>query len=289
VSRRERSISAGTSGFGEAYAQAALGNGDQVALTARHPERLRDPGCGNSERTAMFALDVTDADQVRSVVSAAEGRFGRIDVLVNNAGGGSAGSVEETGEAEIRSTFEANFFGAVALIRAVLPGMRARRSGTIINMSSVGGIRAFPGVGYYNAAKFAIEGISESLRREVGPLGIKVLVVEPGSFRTHAGSAAYRTAGMPPIAADYQATVGVLRADLARASGRQPGDPRRAAQAIVQAIESGSPPYRLVLGNLGYQQVVSKLQDMLDETRAWEQVSRSADFPDTDHVPGEYL
>ncbi|GAA1239680.1 oxidoreductase [Pseudonocardia alaniniphila] len=281
-------ITGGTSGFGRAYAEAVLAKGDQVVLTARRVEQLGGWAQDHGEQALVVPLDVTDPAQVTDAVAAAHGRFGAVDVVVNNAGGGSHGAVEDTDEAEIRATFEANFFGTVRVIRAVLPGMRARRSGCIVNISSVGGLRAFPGVGYYNAAKFAVEGLSESLRQEVEPLGIKVLVVEPGAFRTRSDSAGYSDSAIPVIE-DYAGTVGVLRDALVAMNGRQPGDPRRAAQAVVQAVVGGNPPHRLVLGNLGFEQVTGKLEAMLAEIRAWEPVSRSADFPDSTHTPGAYV
>jgi NADP-dependent 3-hydroxy acid dehydrogenase YdfG len=281
-------ITGGTSGFGQAYAEAALAEGDQVVLTARRPERLADWAEKHGNRVLTLALDVTDARRAAEVVSAAEARFGAVDVLVNNAGGGSHGSVEDTDERELRQTFEVNFFGTVTMIRAVLPGMRARRKGCVVNVSSVGGVRAFPGVGYYNAAKFAVEGISESLRQEVEPLGIGVMVVEPGAFRTKADSAGY-SHGAAPVREDYEGTVGALRDALVAMNGTQPGDPARAARAVVEAVASGAPPHRLVLGGLGFEQVTAKLESMLAETRAWEDVSRGADFPDSSHRPGVYV
>ncbi|GII56301.1 short-chain dehydrogenase/reductase [Planotetraspora thailandica] len=281
-------ITGGTSGFGQAYAEAALEQGDQVVLTARNVERLETWARDREKTVLVLPLDVTDPAQVASAVDAAQNRFGAIDVLVNNAGGGSHGAVEDTGEAVIRSTFEVNFFGTVAMIRAVLPRMRARRSGCIVNISSVGGVRAFPGVGYYNAAKFAVEGISESLRQEVEPLGIKVLVVEPGAFRTKADSAGY-SAGTTRVLDDYAHTVGALSEALVAMNGKQPGDPRRAARAVVQAVASDDPPHHLVLGSLGFDQVTAKLETMLAQIRAWEDVARGADFPDSTHKPGAYV
>ncbi|WP_432845644.1 oxidoreductase [Amycolatopsis sp. CA-161197] len=278
-------ITGGNSGFGQAYADAALAAGDRVVLTARRPDGLAHRA---GERVLVLPLDVTDAGQAAEVVAAAEARFGSVDVLVNNAGGGSHGSVEDTGERELRQVFEVNFFGTTTMIRAVLPGMRARRRGCVVNVSSVGGVRAFPGVGYYNAAKFAVEGISESLRQEVEPLGLRVMVVEPGAFRTKTGSVGYSHSATP-IREDYEGTVGVLRDALVKMNGTQPGDPERAARAVVDAVASGRPPHRLVLGGLGFEQVTAKLEAMLAETRAWEDVARGADFPDSAHRPGEYV
>jgi NADP-dependent 3-hydroxy acid dehydrogenase YdfG len=281
-------ITGGTSGFGQAYAEAAFEQGDRVVLTARRPERLTGWAHRYGDRMLVLALDVTKTDQAAAVVGTVEAHFGAVDVLVNNAGGGSHGSVEDADEGELRETFEVNFFGTTGLIRAVLPGMRRRRSGCIVNMSSVGGVRGFPGVGYYNAAKFAVEGISESLRQEVEPLGIKVMVVEPGAFRTKADSAGY-SEGAAQVRKDYEGTVGVLRDALVGMNGTQPGDPARGARAVVKAVLSGAPPHRLVLGNLGFDQVTAKLEGMLTEIRAWEGVSRDVDFPDSAHRAGQYV
>ena len=281
-------ITGGTSGFGQAYAEEALAQGDQVVLTARKVERLDEWAQVHGREALVLPLDVTDADQAADAVAVALDRFGAIDVVVNNAGGGSHGSVEDTDEAEMRWVFEVNFFGTANVVRAVLPGMRARRSGCIVNVSSVGGLRAFPGVGYYNAAKFAVEGLSESLRHEVETLGIKVLVVEPGAFRTKTDSIGYSESSAP-VHEDYAGTVGVLQDALVAMNGRQPGDPRRAARAVFQAVASGNPPHHLVLGNLGFEQVTGKLEAMLAEIRDWEPVSRGADFPDGTHKPGAYV
>jgi NAD(P)-dependent dehydrogenase (short-subunit alcohol dehydrogenase family) len=196
--------------------------------------------------------------------------------------------VEDTDEAVARDMFETNFWGTVATIRAVLPSMRARRHGRIVNVSSVGGVRAFPGVGYYNAAKFAVEGLSKSLRQEVEPLGIKVLVVEPGAFRTKADSAGYSRGGAP-VSDDYTGTVGALRDALVSMNGKQPGDPMRGARAVAQALASDNPPHHLVLGSLGFDQVTAELEAMLGEIRGLEAVARGADFSDGTHTPGEYV
>lgn len=281
-------ITGGTSGFGQAYAQAALEQGDQVVLTARRVHRLERWAAVHGERALALAMDVTDPAQVKDALAAAQEHFGAIDVLVNNAGGGSHGAVEDSDETVARDMFETNFWGTAATIRAVLPGMRARRGGCVVNISSVGGVRAFPGVGYYNAAKFAVEGLSESLRQEVEPLGIRVMVVEPGAFRTRTDSAGYSDDG-GRVQDDYADTVGALRDALVAMNGKQPGDPLRAARAVVRAVVSGDTPHHLVLGSLGFDQVTAKLETMLTEIRAGEAVARGADFPDGDHTPGRYV
>ena len=195
-----------STGFGRDLAAAVLARGDRAVVTARNVNQLADVVDGHEERALALTLDVTDRDQAEAAVKAAIARFGRIDVLVNNAGIGYFAAIEESDEAEVRQMFEVNVFGLSRMIHLVLPGMRAQRSGTIVNISSIGGIRAFPAVGYYNGTKFAVEGISEALSQEVAPLGIKVLIVEPSGFRTDwAGRSANET--QHPIA-DYDATAG---------------------------------------------------------------------------------
>jgi short-subunit dehydrogenase len=211
-------------------------------------------------------------------MKAAEKKFGRIDVLVNNAGIGYFAAVEESEEKEVRRMFEINFFGLSRMIHAALPGMRKRRKGFIVNFSSIGGLRSFPSVGYYNATKFAVEGLSEALWQEVEPLGIKVMLVEPSGFRTDwAGRSADESKKQ---IADYAVTAGAWRKQVRKISGKQAGDPVRAAQAIVKAVESPKPPHHLLLGNDAYNGATTKLEDLRKEFSAWETVSRGADFPE---------
>ncbi len=222
-------------------------------------------------------LDVTSQGQINAAIKAAEKTFGRIDVLVNNAGIGYFAAVEESEEKEVRRMFEINVFGLSRMIRAALPGMRKRRRGFIVNLSSIGGLRSFPSVGFYNATKFAVEGLSEALWQEVEPLGIKVMLVEPSGFRTDwAGRSAKESTRQID---DYAATAGAWRKQVRAISGKQPGDPVRAAQAIVKAVESPKPPHHLLLGNDAYKGAMAKLESLRKEFSAWETVSRGADFP----------
>ncbi|MFJ6088002.1 SDR family NAD(P)-dependent oxidoreductase [Streptomyces sp. NPDC092369] len=272
-------ITGGTpGGFGMVYADVALERGDNVVLTARRPELLREWAERHRDRALVLPLDVTDAQQVQATVRAAEERLGGIDVLVNNAGRGWYGSVEGTADADARRSFELNFFSVTQILRAVLPGMRARRSGWVINMSSVAGLRGEPGFGYYSAAKFALEGLTETLRHELAPFGVNVLAVEPGPFRTNA----YASFADEPLAETIDAYVPFVesvRDVMVAHDGKQPGDPRRGVEAVVAAIEGDKPPLRLVLGTAGYDAVHAHLENMLDELRANEGASRSADFP----------
>ncbi|GAA3437098.1 oxidoreductase [Kutzneria kofuensis] len=271
-------ITGGTpGGFGMAYANAALDAGDRVALTARRPHELAEWARRQGDRVLVLPLDVTDEKQIRQAVEEAETRFGGIDVLVNNAGRGWYGSVEGTADEVVRRTFDLNFFGTVAVIRAVLPGMRARGSGWIVNMSSVAGLVGVTGFGYYSAAKFALEGLGESLRSEVEPLGIKVLTVEPGAFRTNA-YAGFEDEPIGEAIPDYQPMLAAIRAAFVEDNGKQPGDPDRGARAVLAAMSTDNPPQRLVLGNAGYDAVAGKLDSMLTELRAHESLSRGADF-----------
>ena len=264
-----------STGFGREIARLAVERGIRTVITARDPSSLEDfAASGNA---LILELDVTKPDQIASAMRAAETRFGGVDVLVNNAGIGYFAAVEESEEAEIRKMFEVNFFGTSAMIHAVLPGMRKRRRGVIVNFSSIGGLRSFPAVGYYNATKFAVEGLSEALWQEVEPLGIQVMVAEPSGFRT---DWAGRSANEAPLElADYVATAGLWRTQVREISGKQAGDPARAAQAIVAAVESGNPPHHLLLGNAAFEGAMSKLADLRSDFLAGEAVARGADFP----------
>lgn len=259
------------SGFGWVLAEAALARGDTVVATARRVEQLAD--LAGSERVHPVPLDVTDPRQRQAAVEAAIARFGRIDVLVNNAGRTQVGAVEETTEGELRSLFELHFFGPAALTRAVLPIMRAQGGGWIVQMSSVGGQVTAPGFGAYCATKFALEGLTETLRDEVAPFGIRTLIVEPGAFRTglFRPDAAYLSAEMP----EYTATVGPTRQFVGGSDGQQPGDPGKAAQAILAALDAGEPPLRLVLGQDAIGGVRSRLDQLATELTAWEEVGRA--------------
>jgi NAD(P)-dependent dehydrogenase (short-subunit alcohol dehydrogenase family) len=212
------------------------------------------------------------------VVAEAERRFERIDVLVNNAGYGYLAATEEGEDAEVRAMFETNYFGTVAMLKAVLPGMRARRSGHVINVSSMAGLVANPGTGYYSASKWAVEALSEALAREVAPFGIRVTVVEPGPFRTDWAGRSMRQTRTP--IEDYAATVGARRGMIAALDGKQPGDPRRAAEAILRVAEHPEPPLHLLLGPSVVDALRERLERLTREVDAWEAVSRDVDFPD---------
>jgi NAD(P)-dependent dehydrogenase (short-subunit alcohol dehydrogenase family) len=267
-----------STGFGRELAKHLLENGYRVVVTARDAEKVQDLIQINKENALAIALDVTDKGQVQHAIVKAQEHFGAIDVLVNNAGFGYFGSIEESEDREVRSMFEANFWGLAEMTRAVLPGMRALRSGTIVNISSIGGFVGFPGVGYYNATKFAVNGFSEALQKEVAPLGIKVLVVQPSGFRTDWAGRSANDA--PHTIADYDETAGVNQAAIRGYSGNQPGDPVRAAKAIVEAVESANPPFNLLLGRAALKNARLRLEGLQKDFDDWAEVSEGADFPD---------
>lgn len=272
-------ITGGTPGnFGMAFAEAALEVGDRVALTSRRPQELATWADEYGDRVLVVPLELTDAAQVQRAVHAGEERFGGIDVLVNNAGRGWYGSIEGMDESSLRAMFELNFFAVLSVIRAVLPGMRARGSGSIVNVSSVAGLISAPGFGYYSATKFAIEAITDALRDEVAAHGISVLTVEPGAFRTNA----YAGFANEPVAEaipEYHDMLEQVRAAFVAMDGAQPGDPHRGARAVIAAMAQDPPPRRLVLGNSGYDAVTETLEQTLADVRFNETLSRSADFP----------
>jgi NAD(P)-dependent dehydrogenase (short-subunit alcohol dehydrogenase family) len=272
-------ITGGTPGnFGMAFAEAALETGDRVALTSRRPEALATWAQQYGDRVLVVPLELTDAAQVQRAVRAAEERFGGIDVLVNNAGRGWYGSIEGMDESSLRAMFELNFFAVLSVTRAVLPGMRARGNGWIVNVSSVAGLLAAPGFGYYSATKYAIEAVTDALRAEVAAQGISVLAVEPGAFRTNA----YAGFASEPVAEtipQYHDMLEQVRAAFVEMDGVQPGDPHRGARAVIAAMAQDPPPRRLVLGNGGYDAVIDALEQTLVDIRENETLSRSADFP----------
>ena len=264
-----------STGFGRELATQALERGYRVVVTARKPDEVE--ALAAKGEALVLKLDVTDQSQIDAAIKAAEKQFGGIDVLVNNAGIGYFAAVEESEEKEVRRMFEINVFGMGRMIQAALPGMRRRRKGFIVNISSVAGLRSFPSLGYYDATKFAVEGLSEALWQEVEPLGIKVMLVEPSGFRTDwAGRSANESKKQ---IADYAATAGVWRSEMRADSGKQPGDPVRAVKAIVEAVASLNPPHHLLLGNDAYEGATAKLEALAKEFKAWESVSRGADFP----------
>ncbi len=264
-----------STGFGRELATHVLECGYRAVVTARDTEDIQDLKAKGD--ALILKLDVTDQGQVNSAVHAAEEHFGRINVLVNNAGIGYFAAVEESEEEQVRKMFEVNVFGMGRMIKAALPGMRRHPRGHIVNVSSIGGLVGFPALGYYNATKFAVEGLSEALRKEVEPLGITVTVVEPSGFRTDwAGRSADESETRIKA---YAATAGKGRSNLRGISGKQDGDPVRAAQAIVKAIESANPPRHLLLGNAAYDAAMAKLDELRKEFAEGEAVSRGADFP----------
>jgi NAD(P)-dependent dehydrogenase (short-subunit alcohol dehydrogenase family) len=263
-------ISGASSGFGRAIAEAALDRGERVVVAARDVDRLA--GLAEAEGAFAVTLDVTDAGQRERAVAAALERFGRIDVLVNNAGRTQVGAVEETTEAELRSLFELHFFAPAALTRMVLPHMRAQGGGAIVQMSSVGGQITAPGFGAYCATKFALEGLTQALHDEVASFGIRTVTVEPGAFRTglFRPDAAYQSRPMP----EYTDTVGPTRDYVSGSHGLQPGDPAKAAQAILTALDAEHPPLRLVLGGDAVDNIRAELDRRSSELNQWEEVGR---------------
>jgi NAD(P)-dependent dehydrogenase (short-subunit alcohol dehydrogenase family) len=266
-----------STGFGRELARLVLARGWRAVVTARNPEQVQDIAEGHGDRTLVAQLDVTRPEQIAQVVAAAQDRFGRIDVLVNNAGYGYLAAIEEGEDPAVRAMFETNVFGLVDMTKAVLPAMRAQKSGLVVNVSSIGGIASFPASGYYHATKYAVEGLSESLALEVAPLGIGVLVVEPGPFRTNWAGPSIKQSATRIKA--YDATAGERRKQTAARSGHQAGDPVRAAQAIIDAAMSEKPPLRLLLGKLALETARRKLDFMRGDFDAWEATTLGADYP----------
>ncbi len=268
-----------STGFGLELAKLVLARGWRAVVTARKPEALADLVAGHEDHALALELDVTKSADIEGAVAAAEARFGRVDVLVNNAGYGYLAAVEEGEDEAIRAQFETNFFGLFALTRRVLPGMRARRRGHIVNFSSIGGLCAFAATGYYHATKFALEGLSESLSIEVAPLGIKVTIVEPGPFRTDwAGRSIIES---ETIIDDYAETAGKRRGETRARSGKQAGDPVRGSEAVIQAVESSDPPLRLLLGAPALDLAYKRLDSLRANFDAWRETTLSADYPKT--------
>ncbi|CAM2156901.1 oxidoreductase [Paraburkholderia tropica] len=264
-------------GFGREFARAVLARGWRCIATARNKAALDDLAPEAGERLLCVSLDVTDPAQIAAAVAQARERFGAIDVLVNNAGYGYQSSIEEGEETQIRAQFDANVFGLFALTRAVLPVMREQKRGHVINITSVAGLAGFPGSGYYAASKHAVEGFSDALLAEAGPLGIKVTCVEPGPFRTEwAGRSLVQT---PNRIADYAETAGARMQRTAEGSGHQPGDPARAAQAIIRIAEVESPPRHFVLGAFGVDAVAARLRAALADIETWREAGLATDFP----------
>jgi NAD(P)-dependent dehydrogenase (short-subunit alcohol dehydrogenase family) len=264
-----------STGFGRELATQTLERGFRTVVTARKPEQVA--ALAVKGEALVLKLDVTDQAQIDAAIKAAEEKFGGIHVLVNNAGIGYFAAIEEGEESEVRRMFEINLFGLSRMIQAVLPGMRRRRKGCIVNISSLAGLRSAPALGFYNATKFAVEGLSGALLQEVEPLGIKVIVVEPSGFRTDwAGRSANESKKQ---ISDYAKTAGAWRSEIRADSGKQPGDPVRAAQAIIRAVESPKPPRHLLLGNDAYEGAMSKIEELREDFSAVEMIARGADFP----------
>ncbi|WP_017462112.1 oxidoreductase [Dyella ginsengisoli] len=270
-------ITGASSGFGEAFAQYALAQGHRVVATARDTGKLAGLAALSPERVLVQPLDVTRDGDAEAAVAAAVACFGRIDVLVNNAGYGIVGAVEETPDGELRAQMDTNFFGAAAVIRAVLPQLRSQGAGAIVNISSMGGQLSFAGFGAYSASKFALEGLSEALAAEVAPFGIRVLIVEPGAFRTNLAGTAMKH--MPELDA-YRDTVGATRTFAHAMHATQAGDPAKAAAAIDQALRAEHTPLRLQLGQDAHDAVRAHAEQMLRELAAWAPVGTATAFDD---------
>jgi NAD(P)-dependent dehydrogenase (short-subunit alcohol dehydrogenase family) len=270
-------VTGSSKGFGRSIAQQALNSGYRVVATARRLDDVADLVAAHPEDAIALELDVTKPTQIDAATKAGETHFGSIDVLVNNAGYGYLAAIEEGEDSDVRALFEANVFGPVNLIKAVLPGMRTRGTGHIVNFSSAGGFVTYPAVGYYHMAKFAIEGLSESLVQEVMPLGVGVTIVEPGPFRTDFRGSTSIKQSRTRIAA-YDQTAGKARENTLAGDGKQPGDPDRAARAIISALEAKNPPLHLVLGTDALEQFRRKVDGLERDWKNWEAVTRSTDL-----------
>jgi NAD(P)-dependent dehydrogenase (short-subunit alcohol dehydrogenase family) len=270
-------ITGASSGLGLALAEAALAAGEQVLGTARRAGRFDALRAQYGDRLLPVEHDVRDTDTAAAVVRRALDAFGHVDVLVNNAGAGQVGAVEEVTDAQLRDMLEQHLFGPAAYVRAVLPHMRARRSGAIVQMSSQGGRMSFPAVGSYSAGKFALEGWSEALAGEVAPFGVRVLIAEPSRFRTAFNSAeVLNTVDQSPI---YDEVLGAVRANMAEADGIQEGDPARAASAIRDMLDRPDAPLRLPLGAEAVRNLTRSYRNALSDVEKWAYVSQTADFP----------
>ena len=272
-------VTGSSSGLGRVIAEQALRSGNKVVVTARKPSKeLLQLGVHSSDRCLVLPLDVTKAEEVDAAVEQAIAKFGRIDVLVNNAGYGIVGAIEESAEDEFRPMFETNVYGLIRLTQAVLPQMREQKSGHILNLSSIGGLVATPGFGMYNATKFAVEGLSEALAQEVAPFGIRLTIVEPGPFRTDF----LGRSGVPAKKHidGYEPTSGKMRKYFDEMNGKQAGNPQKAAEAILAVVDAENPPLHLLLGKSTIPRLRSKLQALEKDVAAWETTTLNADFPE---------
>jgi NAD(P)-dependent dehydrogenase (short-subunit alcohol dehydrogenase family) len=266
-----------STGFGRELATYTASLGNRVVVAARNTEDVKDIVNAYPDNTLAVKLDVTKPDQIKEAVNAAVAKWGTVDVLVNNAGIGYFGAIEESEEEEVRRMFEINFFGLAKMTQEVLPIMRKQRSGHIVNIASIGGLRSFPAVGFYNATKYAVDGLSEALSKETAPLGIKVTIIAPSGFRTDwAGRSANNS---KIVIDDYKTTAEANKESIRGYSGNQPGDPKRAAKAIVKAVESENPPLRLLLGAAALKGARTKLEELKADFDTWEETTIGADFP----------
>ncbi|SPL90758.1 Short-chain dehydrogenase/reductase SDR [[Actinomadura] parvosata subsp. kistnae] len=270
-------ITGASRGLGRRLAEAVLDAGNHVVATARDPKQLDDLVARHGDRVRAVALDVTDAAAAVRAVEAATGAFGRLDVVVNNAGYGNSAAIEEMPEDDFRAQIETNLFGVVNVTRAALPVLRAQRSGVFVQVSSIGGrVGGTPGMGAYQTAKFGVEGFSEVLANEVAPFGVKVIIVEPGAFRTDWQGSSME---MHPVGPDYEQTVGAIHRFRRESDGTQPGDPARAARVIIDVVRDANPPRRLLLGSDAVAAAQKAGELRAAETEKWADVSRSTDFP----------
>lgn len=265
-----------SSGLGKALAEAVINHGDFVIGTFRKKEQVDEFNQKNNGKAFAIQLDITNKEQIKNAVSEINKNIGRLDVLVNNAGFGFAGAIEEASEKEIREVFEANFFGTMNLTTALLPIFRKQKSGHIFQISSHSGFTSFPGFGIYSASKFALEGASEAMAKEIAPLGIKTTIVEPGPFRTGFAGSSFREA--ENHISDYDGTAGAFRNKIKSVDGKQEGNPAKAAQAIIKVHESEAPPLRLVLGKIATITVAAKLESVRNDLEAWREVAEGAVF-----------
>lgn len=273
-------ITGAARGLGAHLTREALRRGHQVVATARAPRAVTAAFPGETAALLPLPLDVTDEEQAHAAAQAASVRFGRIDVLVNNAGRGLLGAVEEASDAEVRAVYETNVFGLLTVVRAVAPVLRRQRAGQIVNLSSVGGFVGSPGWGVYNSTKFAVEGISEALRAELAPLGITVTVVEPGYFRTDFLDSSSLHLVDRRLDDYADGPVGQVRQRATQVNHAQPGDPARAAAAIIDVVDSGRAPLRLQLGRDAVRAVEAKIETVRRELTEWRELAESTDHDD---------